>query len=124
MGPVNLEVAVRFAPDRNLVAAWKALLDSLVAILGRAPGKSEFDIEDGRITSLAIHQELVADIGHRIEVRLWWRTAGPVLDGGPPLSYEVLDGGGSSGLHRRPTTPTATGPEGARARRSRPRPGA
>lgn len=39
-GPVELEVSVRLGARRNIVSAWKALIDSVVVILGRVPGKS------------------------------------------------------------------------------------
>jgi hypothetical protein len=112
-GPVELEVALRIGAERNAVAAWKPVIDSLVAILGRAPGKTEFDIEDGRIVALAIHQEIDRSLGHAVQAQLWWRAAGPGASAGPALAYEV--GSADEG----PAVP-ASGPRGASARTAPP----
>ena len=87
--PVELEIALRMGLARKPVNAWKPLIDSLVAILGRAPGKTEFDIEDGRIVSLVIHQDFDPSLQHAVQARLWWRATEPAQSGGPPLSYRV-----------------------------------
>jgi hypothetical protein len=94
-GPVELEIAMRVGAERDPVKAWKPIIDSLVAILGRAPGKSEFDIEDGRIVRLAIHRHVDVSLQHAVEARLWWRMSGSRIVEGPSLSYDVL--------HTRPT---------------------
>lgn len=90
-GPVELEIATRLGSHRNLVSAWKRLIDALVPILGRAPGKAEFDIEDGRITTLVINQEIDHSLGDQVQARLWWRLAGPAVGGGPSLSYDPFE---------------------------------
>src|SRR4051794_4598810 len=43
-GPVELDLALRGGAQRDWVGAWKPVIDSLVAILGRRAGASEFDI--------------------------------------------------------------------------------
>jgi hypothetical protein len=88
-GPVELDLALQVGTRREWVRAWKPVLDSLVAILGRRPGASEFDIEDGRIVALALHREIDPRLGDAIAVDIRWRLL-EALPGGPPLTYEVL----------------------------------
>lgn len=91
-GPISMELAIRVSSADRWVRAWKPIIDSLVAILGRRPGKTEFDIEDGRIVELALHCEVERSLKHRVEVELWWRAAEcSESDAEPPapLSYEV-----------------------------------
>lgn len=74
-GPIELEVAVRASSAEGWVRAWKPVIDSLVPILGRLPGKTEFDIEDGRVVYLALHGEVDRSLIHAVEVEVWWRAA-------------------------------------------------
>lgn len=80
---------MRLGPRRNLASAWKAIIDSLVAILGRRPGKKEFDIEDGRIVSLSLHRSVDDNVGDHVHLMLWWRAATGVVSHGPRLTYDV-----------------------------------
>jgi hypothetical protein len=97
-GPVELDIALRVGSERNWVQAWKPLIDSLVAVLGRRPGAKEFDIEDGRIVALALHRSVDPRLGHEVEAHLCWRLL-DACSGGPALSYEV------AGAARTPATP-------------------
>jgi hypothetical protein len=89
-GPVELDVALRVGAERNWVKAWKPVIDSLVGILGRRPGASEFDIEDGRIVALRLQRAVDVRLGHAVEVCVRWRQLSAVADG-PALAYDVLD---------------------------------
>lgn len=106
-GPVALDLALRVGSTRNWVGAWKPVIDSLVAILGRRPGASEFDIEDGRIVELTLHRQLDGALGHAVEVDARWRLLEP-RPGGPALTYEVFDAPHSAA--RTPRSRAATGP--------------
>jgi hypothetical protein len=86
-GPVELDLALRVGGDRNWVAAWKPVIDALVAVLGRRDGAREFDIEDGRVTKLALHREIDPRLGHEIEVEARWRLIEPHASG-PALTYQ------------------------------------
>ncbi|RKQ90867.1 hypothetical protein C8N24_0682 [Solirubrobacter pauli] len=106
-GPVALDLALRVDTSRNWVGAWKPVIDSLVAILGRRPNASEFDIEDGRIVELTLHRELDGALGHAVEVDARWRLLEP-RPGGPQLTYDVLDAPPAAA--RTPGSHAATGP--------------
>jgi hypothetical protein len=91
-GPIEMEVAIRTSSAERWIRAWKQIIDSLVAILARLPGKTEFDIEDGRIVRLALHGETNVSLVDAVELDVWWRAApGARLDTDPPapLSYRV-----------------------------------
>lgn len=90
--PVDMELALRVGRAELWIESWKSAIDSLVAILGRLPGKSEFDIKDGRIVNLGLHREVDDALRSRVELEVWWRqTPGYEATEHPqgPLSYQV-----------------------------------
>lgn len=111
-GPVELQLALRVSSRERWVRAWKPAIDSLVGILGRRPGKSEFDIEDGRIVDLALHCDTDASLGHDVELEVWWRAvdlSSPDVGTAVVLSYEV-----GAQASAQPRTPQRRQPRGGR----------
>lgn len=88
-GPGHLDLAIRTGMLRDWIVTWRPLIDSLVAILGRRrePGRREFDVEDGRVVSLALHHDVDPSLGNALDVDVRWRLVGRA--DGPPLDYEV-----------------------------------
>lgn len=86
-GPVELALDISCGANRNWINLWKPLIDSLVPILGRQPHKSEFDIEDGRITSLALRRTVAPAAGNSIAITVYWRP----LPGAPTAHAPTLD---------------------------------
>jgi hypothetical protein len=74
---------------RDWIVTWRPLVDSLVAVLGRQrePGRREFDVEDGRVVSLALHHDVDPLLGNAVDVEVRWRLVGSA--DGPPLDYDV-----------------------------------
>lgn len=88
-GPGHLDLAIRTGIMRDWIVTWRPLVDSLVAVLGRRrepPGR-EFDVEDGRVVSLALHHDVDATLGNAIDVDVRWRLVGRA--DGPALDYGV-----------------------------------
>lgn len=88
-GPGHLDLAIRTGIMRDWIVTWRPLIDSLVAVLGRRrepPGR-EFDAEDGRVVSLALHHDVDAALGNAIDVDVRWRLVGRA--DGPLLDYAV-----------------------------------
>ena len=58
-------------------------------ILGRRrePGRREFDVEDGRVVSLALHHDVDPLLGNAVDVDVRWRLVGRAE--GPTLDYDV-----------------------------------
>ncbi|WP_436536434.1 hypothetical protein [Actinoplanes sp. HUAS TT8] len=54
-GGVDLQLAFVVGPGRAWANLWKATIDALGPILGRAPGATEWNVRDGRITDLGLH---------------------------------------------------------------------
>ena len=65
---------------------WKGLVDSLVPLLGRRPSKGEFDIEDGRITSLCLRRGNRIDLNSRGDRRPLTPAAGPLTYDPAPMT--------------------------------------
>jgi hypothetical protein len=74
---------------RDWIVTWRPLIDALVAVLGRRrePGRREFDVEDGRVVSLALHHDVDPLLGNAVDVEVRWRLVGRA--DGPPLDYDV-----------------------------------
>jgi len=90
-GAVELDIAVRTGIMRDWVEAWKPLIESLVAIVGRRrEDVEEFEIETGRIVKLALHHDVNALLGDAIQVDVRARLLERRMDG-PPLDYDVRD---------------------------------
>jgi hypothetical protein len=88
-GPGHLDLAIRTGLMRDWIVTWRPLIDSLVAVLGRRrepPGR-EFDVEDGRIVSLALHHEVDPVLGNAVDVDVRWQLVGRA--DGPALDYAV-----------------------------------
>lgn len=73
-GPVSLDVAITTGPDRNWVNIWKSLVDAFVPVLGEDP-RRPFHPNDDRITSLGLHHDVSAAIGHDVIIAAWWTAA-------------------------------------------------
>jgi hypothetical protein len=88
-GPGHLDLAIRTGIMRDWIVTWRPLIDSLVAVLGRRrePGRREFDVEDGRVVSLALHHDVDPLLGNAIDIDVRWRLLGRA--DGPPLDYDV-----------------------------------
>jgi hypothetical protein len=88
-GPGQLDIAIRTGIMRDWIVTWRPLIDALVAVLGRRrePGRREFDVEDGRVVSLALHHDVDPLLGNAVDVEVRWRLAGRA--DGPPLDYDV-----------------------------------
>lgn len=88
-GPGHLDLAIRTGLMRDWIVTWRPLVDSLVAVLGRRrrPGAREFDVEDGRVVSLALHHEVDVTLGNAVDVDVRWRLVGRA--DGPDLDYAV-----------------------------------
>ena len=70
-GPVRLAIRYRLGPGRNWAALWKPTIDSLTPLLGTDhPGT--FNLRDGRITRLELHQRVDPTLRHEVIVDLWW----------------------------------------------------
>lgn len=54
-GPVAVEISFVVSPNRNWLTLWKPTIDALGSLLGHAPGSTEWNTQDGRITQLALH---------------------------------------------------------------------
>jgi hypothetical protein len=88
-GPGHLDLSIRTGLMRDWIVTWRPLVDALVTVLGRRrePGRREFDVEDGRVVSLALHHDVDPLLGNAIDVDVRWRLAGRAE--GPPLDYDV-----------------------------------
>jgi hypothetical protein len=88
-GPGHLDLAIRTGVLRDWIVTWRPLVDALVAVLGRRrePGRREFDVEDGRVVSLALHHEVDPVLGNAIDVDVRWRLTGRA--DGPLLDYDL-----------------------------------
>ena len=88
-GPGHLDLAIRTGFLRDWIVTWRPLVDSLVAVLGRRrePGRREFDVEDGRVVSLALHHDVDPLLGNAIDIDVRWRLVGRA--DGPPLDYGI-----------------------------------
>jgi hypothetical protein len=88
-GPGHLDLAIRTGIMRDWIVTWRPLIESLVAVLGRRreSGAREFDVEDGRIVTLALHHDVDPLLGNAIDVDVRWRLLNRV--DGPPLDYDV-----------------------------------
>ena len=95
-GPGHLDLAIRTGILRDWIVTWRPLVDALVAVLGRRrePGRREFDVEDGRVVSLALHHEVDPLLGNAIDVDVRWQLVGRV--DGPLLDYDLRGAAGSS----------------------------
>jgi hypothetical protein len=91
-GPGHLDLAIRTGILRDWIVTWRPLVDSLVTILGRRrePGRREFDVEDGRVVSLALHHDVDPLLGNNVDVDVRWRLLERLYDG-PQLDYTVAD---------------------------------
>lgn len=74
-GPVELQLCFRVGPHRNWAALWKPAIDSLGAILGTDQPERQFNPRDDRVTRLALHRNIDPELGHAVEIGIWWRPA-------------------------------------------------
>lgn len=74
-GPVELQIAFRAGPQRNWTALWKPAIDALGAILGVDDAARPFSPRDDRITRLGLHHNIAPELGHAVELGVWWRPA-------------------------------------------------
>jgi hypothetical protein len=88
-GTGHLDLAIRTGIMRDWIVTWRPLVDALVTVLGRRrePGRREFDVEDGRVVSLALHHEVDTQLGNAVDVEVRWRLVDRAE--GPPLDYDV-----------------------------------
>ncbi|MBE2319424.1 hypothetical protein DVA67_025845 [Solirubrobacter sp. CPCC 204708] len=88
-GPGHLDLAIRTGIMRDWIVTWRPLVDALVTVLGRRRegARREFDVEDGRVVSLALHHDVDTMLGNTVEVDVRWRLVGHAH--GPELDYAV-----------------------------------
>lgn len=74
-GPVETHLAWRCSPRRNWVNLWKPTGDTMGPVLGYASASNPFHPNDDRIVELTLHKQLDPEIGHDVDVDMWWRVA-------------------------------------------------
>jgi hypothetical protein len=87
-GALEMQVSFRVGPGRAWVNLWKQTFDALGPLLGLEDSRNPFHPLDGRIVRLGLHQTLDARMGFDVEVGLWWRPAGGVVDQAPSKLFE------------------------------------
>lgn len=75
-GPVAMDIAITTGPARTWPNLWKPLLDAFGPVLGEDPAQA-FHPHDDRITSLGLHHNIAADLGHDVIIEAWWSTTSP-----------------------------------------------
>ena len=76
--PVEVHLAWRCSPGRNWVNLWKPTGDTMGPVLGEPFANKPFYPNDDRIVRLGLHLNLDQQIGHAVDVGMWWRQRGQV----------------------------------------------
>lgn len=77
-GPIDLELCLRLSGRRNWATLWKPAIDSLGPILGE--GDRPHHPRDDLIEALGVHRLVDDDLGHDIEIGIWWRERHAALE--------------------------------------------
>ena len=72
-GPLSVHLAWRCSETRNWSWLWKPTADSMGPVLGE-PNPNPFHPSDDRITELHLHLTRDANIGHAVDVGMWWKA--------------------------------------------------
>lgn len=68
-----MTVGITTGPGRNWANIWKSLIDAFGPVLGENPERP-FHPNDDRITSLGLHHNVNAAIGHDVIITAWWTS--------------------------------------------------
>jgi len=71
-GPVQVHLAWRCSPVRNWVWLWKPTGDAMGPVLGEPDTRNPFNPNDDRIVDLGLHLNPNAEMGHDVDVAMWW----------------------------------------------------
>ena len=58
---------------RNWANLWKLTGDAMGPILGLTHDSNPYAPQDDRITALHLYRTDVSELGHDVEIGLWWR---------------------------------------------------
>lgn len=72
-GAVEVQLAWRCSPNRNWVWLWKPTGDAMGPVLGLGQTQREFAPQDDRIVALTLHRDDDRQLGHNVDVGMWWR---------------------------------------------------
>ena len=72
-GRVDVQLAWRCSPGRNWVNLWKPTGDAMGPVLGEPFADRPFYPNDDRIVRLGLHLNLDQQMGHAVDVGMWWR---------------------------------------------------
>jgi hypothetical protein len=78
-GPVEVRLAWRCSPSRNWVSLWKPTGDAMGPVLGEPDARNPFNPNDDRIVNVGLHRISDSEIGHDVDVAMWWRQSLPEL---------------------------------------------
>jgi hypothetical protein len=71
VGAIAMTIGITTGPGRNWTNIWKPLIDAFGPVLGENPERP-FHPNDDRITSLGLHHNVNAAIGHDVIITAWW----------------------------------------------------
>jgi hypothetical protein len=71
VGAIGMTIGITTGPGRNWTNIWKPLIDAFGPVLGENPERP-FHPNDDRITSLGLHHNVNAAIGHDVIITAWW----------------------------------------------------
>lgn len=74
-GPARVRLAWKCASRRNWSTLWKPTGDSMGPVLGVANPLRPYHLDDDRIVDLELHRNIADEVGHDVEVGMWWRSA-------------------------------------------------
>ncbi len=72
-GAIDMTIGITTGPGRNWANIWKPLIDAFGPVLGDNPERP-FHPNDDRITSLGLHHDIDAAIGHEVIIATWWTS--------------------------------------------------
>ncbi len=71
---VEVHLAWRCSPARNWVMLWKPTGDAMGPVLGEPFTNKPFYPNDDWIVRLGLHLNLDHEMGHAVDVGMWWRA--------------------------------------------------
>lgn len=74
-GALAVDIHFLVSPQRNWTTLGKPAIDALGPVLGMPNPSKPFQPNDDRIVSLGLHRTIAPDLGHDIELEVYWQTS-------------------------------------------------